>query len=373
MIIKINQLWGVQLNIRVKNIRGPLIHYVILNMEEIFLHKSLSELKGLCKKLELKRIGKSKDLISKDLVAFLNTEKGRKKAEGIIPKDILDTYDNLILQQVSTAPTGSLLKCICTSEKGASIPCSKCNCYQHLNCIGKNNKLLTYVCTQCILEKINPLDYPIELLIPPFRSKEVTAANILNNTVPEKYFEYKIDRKDMIEQGRGLYQIQVRSIRLDGVSFCMSWPSKGLLIVNEKIAMRFETSNNPNAKKRRDEPLNITTILHPGKNTICIHQYNDPNIYCVALYLIYRKSEERLIEEIKCCNIVTTEKSKEFISKILRSGDEEIKSDSIKFSLKCPITMTLMELPVRGINCNHVQCFNLGPYIQLQRYSKVNR
>ena len=177
----------------------------------------------------------------------------------------------------------------------------------------------------------------------------------------------------MIEQGRGLYQIQVRSIRLDGVSFCMSWPSKGLLIVNEKIAMRFETSNNPNAKKRRDEPLNITTILHPGKNTICIHQYNDPNIYCVALYLIYRKSEERLIEEIKCCNIVTTEKSKEFISKILRSGDEEIKSDSIKFSLKCPITMTLMELPVRGINCNHVQCFNLGPYIQLQRYSKVNR
>ena len=137
--------------------------------------------------------------------------------------------------------------------------------------------------------------------------------------------------------------------------------------------MRFDTSSKPGVRKRRDEPLNITTLLLPGDNTIAIQQVSDPSIYAIALYIVYKKTEERLIEEIKGCNILSIVDSKEFISRILRNDDEEIQAYSIIFSIKCPITKTLMEIPVRGINCKHIQCFNLAPYIQLQRHSKVNR
>lgn len=57
----------------------------------------------------------------------------------------------------------------------------------------------------------------------------------------------------------------------------------------------------------------------------------------------------------------------------LNAGHEDIISESIKVSLKCPITMALITIPVRGINCKHISCFNLETFVNMQRKSKINR
>lgn len=59
--------------------------------------------------------------------------------------------------------------------------------------------------------------------------------------------------------------------------------------------------------------------------------------------------------------------------KKMNSGHEDIISESIKVSLKCPITMSMIRIPVRGINCKHISCFNLETFVNMQRKSKINR
>lgn len=48
------------------------------------------------------------------------------------------------------------------------------------------------------------------------------------------------------------------------------------------------------------------------------------------------------------------------------SGDAAAdESNSLTFSLICPLTKAPMETPVRGRNCKHLQCFDLRNYLQL--------
>ena len=49
------------------------------------------------------------------------------------------------------------------------------------------------------------------------------------------------------------------------------------------------------------------------------------------------------------------------------SDELELLEDTLKFSLKCPISLTRISTPVRFITCNHAQCFDLASWQQLTR------
>uniref|UniRef100_A0A4W5LG60 SP-RING-type domain-containing protein n=1 Tax=Hucho hucho TaxID=62062 RepID=A0A4W5LG60_9TELE len=47
------------------------------------------------------------------------------------------------------------------------------------------------------------------------------------------------------------------------------------------------------------------------------------------------------------------------------NGEDGVEQTAIKVSLKCPITFRRIQLPARGHDCKHVQCFDLEWYLQL--------
>ncbi|KAL7990278.1 hypothetical protein Chor_013708 [Crotalus horridus] len=47
------------------------------------------------------------------------------------------------------------------------------------------------------------------------------------------------------------------------------------------------------------------------------------------------------------------------------NGEDGVEQTAIKVSLKCPITFRRIQLPARGHDCKHVQCFDLESYLQL--------
>ena len=343
-------------------------------MDELLGKKSSTELKNISRQLNISPVG-TKETIIKRIIKSLETASGKKKAEEVLPKELLMYYRALTLQGVSlmTPETEPDPSCICVAEKGSTVCCSQCGKSQHIKCISGNFDILPYVCPLCLLEKISPLDQIVEVLSPPWQLRQLPMnQNSKQFNTIEKTFEYSISTKDLIHKSHGKYQVQLRCLKLDGKSHFMTWPQTGYLIINSKIAMKFETSSNPNARKRKDEPLNITTILNPGKNSIEVIQLNDSNLYALSVFLIYKKTENEYIEEIKK-NRLSFFQTKEFIHKVMAFEDHEVQSDSIKFSLKCPITLTLIEIPVRGKNCKHVQCFSLKPFVNIQKTSKVNR
>lgn len=47
------------------------------------------------------------------------------------------------------------------------------------------------------------------------------------------------------------------------------------------------------------------------------------------------------------------------------NGEDGVEQTAIKVSLKCPITFRRIQLPARGHDCRHIQCFDLESYLQL--------
>jgi hypothetical protein len=49
------------------------------------------------------------------------------------------------------------------------------------------------------------------------------------------------------------------------------------------------------------------------------------------------------------------------------------KGAHLTFKLTCPISMTLMDIPVRGKNCRHLQCFELKNFIESNSFPSGRR
>lgn len=69
---------------------------------------------------------------------------------------------------------------------------------------------------------------------------------------------------------------------------------------------------------------------------------------------------------------MSREEGKALIMKRTKGGDE-VEARVCKTSLRCPLTRLLPDRPVRGVNCQHLQCFDLRPFVILQEKAKSNR
>lgn len=49
-----------------------------------------------------------------------------------------------------------------------------------------------------------------------------------------------------------------------------------------------------------------------------------------------------------------------------KASDPDVITTAQKLSLKCPISYMRLQIPCRGVKCNHIQCFDATSYLQLQ-------
>jgi len=174
----------------------------------------------------------------------------------------------------------------------------------------------------------------------------------------------------------GALQVQIRCCRLDGDPFEHSWPKHGWLKFNNKQLMPLtQPPENTSARKRKDEPFNVTTLATYGSNTAEIIQYNDSDIYAGAVFLVKKKSIDQFTDEIKknhtddiitCCNR---------IKKILDISYDDISLvDPTRIcSLKCPIIFSLINTPIRGKYCKHLDCFSLESFALVNESTKTKK
>lgn len=75
-----------------------------------------------------------------------------------------------------------------------------------------------------------------------------------------------------------------------------------------------------------------------------------------------RDSENLIIEKARN-NPVTIEEGRAMVAKLLGNYDDEeitIKQTSIKVSLKSPISFSRIRMPVKGVECNHIDVSNFS-------------
>ncbi|XP_041424911.1 zinc finger MIZ domain-containing protein 1 isoform X6 [Xenopus laevis] len=150
-----------------------------------------------------------------------------------------------------------------------------------------------------------------------------------------------------------------------------NWPASVQVSVNA-TPLNIERGDNKTSHK----PLHLKHVCQPGRNTIQITVTACCCSHLFVLQLVHRPSVRSVLQGLLKKRLLPAEhcitKIKRNFSSVAASsgnaalnGEDGVEQTAIKVSLKCPITFRRIQLPARGHDCKHVQCFDLESYLQL--------
>ena len=339
-------------------------------------------LRSICKDLNIRTSGCKLELLSR-LRAFLDSDEGKLKAYLRLNKTNLTVLFNdpdpfltlgLIYHPLA-APTSMLepptpvqemesrfkneIRCICISGTLPGLPCTVCHRIQHIRCMAENAKMKPYVCPLCQLMKVDLCSMPH---LPPIVNPFAVSRSNPNITRRNMDRLIRISEAMMAEilANPGTVRVEVRCLRLDGKGFANTWPVHVRVKVNNEEVLCMP--DNVYFKTQKG-PLDVTDRLHVGDNVMHFFRYEDPEYFCVAVFLVRCTSTSQIVDQI----VAESHKLSfaEGLDLVLRniSNDEELKQDSTPICVKCPISMRYIKVAVRGKECTHVQCYDLETFI----------
>lgn len=279
----------------------------------------------------------------------------------------------------------SKIQCICNSTSDQSlIQCTKCGLYQHIPCIGNNKDISPYKCPCCIITYLDPLVNVTRTLLYP-----ILAQNI--ESVSEQLFKLSLSTG-------GKKQIFIRCIKLDGKSNEWAWPLRGQLQINKFNACNFALPKENQLHRRQDSPylLQIGQNCIPGCNRIALIKNEDyfdlpetqqslikatqNSIYVAAVVEAECLTPEELVRKIITTSKPILEESRKiFVDKLhqkyasMEGGDDCICEEStLTIPLSDPyLPHCIMNIPVYGKQCKHIQSFDLLRYLKMNERAKI--
>lgn len=345
------------------------------------------KIRKVCRQLQLKSSGHCDDLKSV-LIIYLNTDEGRQQAYEKLELSFLrrifsdedpiktlvvnfkpEVLDSNILSIPSLADRmvnrKATIRCVCTSGAHPLITCSNCLTKQHWSCMGRNVTMKFYECIICQMESLDLSQPVVAPLVMPFLLPREDPK--ITNKRMSKKFSFDAETLCKIENSMGRMRVQIRCMKVDGEGFNNTWPTGGAIILNNVTIM--EPHKLP---ERSDKPLDITNLLVGGENQISVLKYKDFQYYASGVFLIEVLDSYQLAQKI--VSMITTideRKGKAFV--IDKFKKTEIGVDCIKVSLKCVLSMQVLNDPVRGTRCSHINCFGLSAFIDIQNQSNINK
>ncbi|KAG5357364.1 E3 SUMO-protein ligase pli1 [Yarrowia sp. C11] len=136
------------------------------------------------------------------------------------------------------------------------------------------------------------------------------------------------------------------------------------LKVNDK-AVEANTRGMKN-KRGTTVPPDVTDLIKPQRATQRLETYYShcgEVRYGIWAYVVEAKAMTQVLNDIKTRHI-----PREKPLQIIRSfySDEDLVVDNIPLKLRCPVSFSRMETPVRSVFCKHVQCFDGRSFLQMQ-------
>ena len=276
------------------------------------------------------------------------------------------------------------------------IQCTSCKNYQHKYCMKSMVKMSGYQCPYCQLKKgalfFNILYSLIDPTLIEFNSTNKNLSNWLNfipdmnvySTFTKKYNDSPI-------------AIIIRCLRLDKDGFSFHWPKMSKIYINNKIILdltkkgskhkdkmitliKGEDFDNNELKKKfflyESNIIKTEDFLIPEKpNRLQVQvNLNEGEILEFKSFIISVDLCEILKEADSIIKSVPIIKNKNEIKKIIINNESEnnILSMKEKVSLLDIYTETdKIKLPARGINCCHLNVFDLETFLIMNR--KTNK
>ncbi|KAI8718646.1 SP-RING-type domain-containing protein [Fusarium sp. LHS14.1] len=123
----------------------------------------------------------------------------------------------------------------------------------------------------------------------------------------------------------------------------------------------------------KDQPMELTDFLIEGENIL---RFSFPQTsqnqklsvkYFMAVEIVETISHDSVMKMIETGRRIPMEDTKRKIQGRLRGSDSDdviIEDETLSVSLADPFSATRFDIPVRGANCQHLECFDLETWLQ---------
>ncbi|KAM4676819.1 zinc finger MIZ domain-containing protein 2 isoform 1-T1 [Discoglossus pictus] len=208
------------------------------------------------------------------------------------------------------------------------------------------------------------LTFPVRdgIVLEPFRLQHNLAVSNHVYHLRESVYKTLMMRPDL--------ELQFKCYHHEDRQMNTNWPCSVQVSVNS-TPLSIERGDNKTSHK----PLYLKQVCQPGRNSIQITVSACCCSHLFVLQLVHRPSVRSVLQGLIKKRLLPAEHC---ITKIKRNfssgsipgtpgpnGEDGVEQTAIKVSLKCPITFRRIQLPARGHDCRHIQCFDLESYLQL--------
>ncbi|XP_051924876.1 zinc finger MIZ domain-containing protein 2-like [Hippocampus zosterae] len=207
------------------------------------------------------------------------------------------------------------------------------------------------------------LTFPVRdgVVLEPFRLEHNLAVSNHVFSLRDSVYKTLIMRPDL--------ELQFKCYHHEDRQMNTNWPASVQVSVNA-TPLSIERGDNKTSHK----PLYLKQVCQLGRNTIQITVTACCCSHLFVLQLVHRPSVRSVLQGLMKKRLP----AEHCVAKIKRNfssgsvpgtpglnGEDGVEQTAIRVSLKCPITFRRIQLPARGHDCRHVQCFDLESYLQL--------
>jgi len=127
---------------------------------------------------------------------------------------------------------------------------------------------------------------------------------------------------------------------------------------------------------RCNVPIDITQqtdLRNPSQNTLKITWSGEPHEYMAAVYVAEKLTWSELLVNLKTRPLRSSNETKKMIKKSMENDmdTEDVGVDSMISTIRDPLSKTKMELPARGKDCLHWQCFDAIQFLQMNEQKQT--
>ena len=298
------------------------------------------------------------------------------------------------------------VNCICGIEENKKftktiIKCNECNLWQHKDCIKSMIKMRNYLCPKCQIIKGGLFYNIIYTLLEP--SLFIVENNKNNNGIYHFIPDINMYPKIKKIQKNNPEFIIIRCLKFDKFGFSFHWPKMSKIYINDKLILDFTQKG----QKKKDKIIALVSKKDLEKNDEIENFGNknllyDANIVIIDDYIFDKRqnrfeinvnySQTESVENtnfaisINCCEILIEPNEiiknvpifydkniiKDLLMKNMDENNDNIFSTKEKINLLDLYTESeKIKLPARGINCCHLNVFDLKTFLLLNR--KTNK
>lgn len=141
--------------------------------------------------------------------------------------------------------------------------------------------------------------------------------------------------------------------------------------INMRTGESLEKHSMSNKKDQRSKPIDVSDLLSPkqrlGNSPLQFSFHFVPAAeYYMSIYLVNVIKTEDIVNKI-CEHTRILSNATLYYLKKSQNPDNGLLATSIIISLECPISGSIMKVPVKSTKCLHIECFDAFWYLQSQR------